>query len=107
MSGQPYFALEYRYIVINIAFVILYVIINQWYSFLNFVLIIKVKNKKRDVHNVSLRSTKGLILFYFCSFIMGSCDLGLDTVSMSIWIVQIKASYIEVKSWHMSYSLQV
>lgn len=38
---------------------------------------------------------------------MGSCDLGLDTGSMSIWIVQIKASYIEVKSWHMSYSLQV
>lgn len=107
MSGQPYFALKYRYIVINIAFVILYVIINQWYSFLNFVLIIKVKNRKRDVHKVSLRSTKGLILFYFCSFIMGSCDLGLDTVSMSIWIVQIKASYIEVKSWHMSYSLQV
>lgn len=100
MSGQPYFALEYRYIVINIAFVILYVIINQWYSFLNFVLIIKVKNRKRDVHNVSLRSTKGL-------FIMGSCDLGLDTGSMSIWIVHIKASYIEVKSWHMSYSLQV
>lgn len=106
MSGQPYFALEYRYIVINIAFVILYVIINQWYSFLNFVLIIKVR-KKRDIHNVSLRSTKGLFIFHFCTFIMGSCDLGLDTGSMSIWIVQIKASYIEVKSWHMSYSLQV
>lgn len=78
MSGQPYFALEYRYIVINIAFVILYVIINQWYYFLNFVLIIKVKNRKRDIHNVSLRSTKGLFIFYFCSFIMGSCDLGLS-----------------------------
>lgn len=63
MSGQPYFALGYRYIVINIAFVILYVIINQWYSFLNFVLIIKVKNKKRDIHNVNLRSTKGLFIF--------------------------------------------
>lgn len=63
MSGQPYFALEYRYIVINIAFVILYVIINQWYYFLNFVLIIKVKNRKRDIHNVSLRSTKGLFIF--------------------------------------------
>lgn len=64
MSGQPYFALEYRYIVINIAFVILYVIINQWYSFLNFVLIIKVKNKKRDIHNVSLRSTKALFFIF-------------------------------------------
>lgn len=64
MSGQPYFALEYRYIVIDIAFVILYVIINQWYSFLNFVLIIKVKNKKRDIHNVSLRSTKTLFFIF-------------------------------------------
>lgn len=64
-----------------------------------------MKNKKRDIYNVSLRLIKGLFIFYFCLFIMGSCDLGLDIGLMFIWIVYIKVSYIEVKFWYMFYSL--